>query len=152
MHYRIWKKKRTMSWAMSTESETVAGKLRNLNSPIAEQQVIMTILQTITRSYRPFLSAWQSVPPAEHTINNLTTRLVGEEIMNIEGNDPGETDPVDSAYFAARATELQQRSWFVDQGMAAREHQSGYPRGIGGSRGCCRRCGHNYRHNRGGQH
>jgi hypothetical protein len=65
---------------------TIDEELRNLNSAVSEQQVVMKILATLPPSYRPFLSAWQSVPLAEQTIDNLTTRLVGEEIMSIERN------------------------------------------------------------------
>lgn len=39
--------------------------------------------------------------------------------MNTERNG-GETDPIDSAFFAAGATQIQQRSGFVDR-MAARK-------------------------------
>jgi hypothetical protein len=69
---------------------------------VSEQQVVMKILATLPPSYRPFLSAWQSVPPAEQTIDHLTTRLEGEEIMSIERNG-GEADPADTAFFATRA-------------------------------------------------
>lgn len=94
----------------------MADELRNLNFPMAEQQVIMKILQTIPPSLRPFLSAWQSVPPGEQTINNLTTRPIGEEIMNNESNE-GESDPADNAFFASRTTQPPQRNGRFDQGM-----------------------------------
>ena len=128
---------------------TMAEELRNLNSAVSEQQVVMKILATLPPSYRPFLSAWQSVPPAEQTIDNLTTRLVGEEIMSIERNG-GEADPVDTAFFATRAPQITNRT---DQGLAARGHRGGYSRGRSG-RGGVRGRGihHNYGGRRGGQH
>jgi hypothetical protein len=128
---------------------TMAEELRNLNSAVSEQQVVMKILATLPPSYRPFLSAWQSVPPAEQTIDNLTTRLVGEEIMSIERNG-GEADPVDTAFFATHTPQITNRT---DQGLAATGYRGGYSRGRSG-RGGVRGRGihHNYGGRRGGQH
>lgn len=127
----------------------MAEELGNLNSAVSEQQVVMKILATLPQSYRIFLSAWQSVPPVEKTIDNLTTRLVGEEIMSIERNG-GEDDPADTAFFATRVPQITNHT---DQSRAARGHRGGYSRGRSG-RGGVRGRGihHNYRGRRGSQH
>lgn len=136
-------------WKTATQRRTTKRELRNRNSAVSEQQVVMKFLATLPPSYRHFLSAWQSVPPAEKTIDNLTTRLVGEEIMSIERNG-GEADPAITAFFATHAPQITNHT---DQGLAARGKRGGYSRGRserGGVRG--RGIHHNYGGRRGSQH
>lgn len=79
----------------------MAEELRNLESPLTEQQLIMKILHSLPTSYRAFQSAWLSVPVLEQTIQNLTTRLIGEEALTKNINK-GEMDPADVAFFAGQ--------------------------------------------------
>ncbi|KZR97927.1 Uncharacterized protein APZ42_006938, partial [Daphnia magna] len=76
-------------------------ELRNLESPLTEQQPIIKILHSLPTSYRAFQSAWLSVPALKQTIQNLTTRLIGEEALTKNINK-GEMDPADVALFAGQ--------------------------------------------------
>ncbi|XP_045032683.1 uncharacterized protein LOC123474536 [Daphnia magna] len=80
---------------------SMAEELRNLESPLTEQQPIMKILHSLPTSYRAFQSAWLSVPALEQTIQNLTARLIGEEALTKNINK-GEMDPADVALFAGQ--------------------------------------------------
>jgi hypothetical protein len=80
---------------------SMAEELRNLDSPLTDQQLIMKILHSLPTSYRAFQSAWLSVPALEQTIQNLTTRLIGEEALTRNINK-GEMDPADVAFFAGQ--------------------------------------------------
>ena len=80
---------------------SIAEELRNLKSPLTEQQQIMKILHSLPTSYRAFQSAWLSVPVPEQTIQNLTARLIGEEALTKNINK-GDMDPADVAFFAGQ--------------------------------------------------
>ncbi|KZS19695.1 Uncharacterized protein APZ42_013788, partial [Daphnia magna] len=85
-----------------TRLSSLAEELRNLNSPVTGQQLIMRTLHSLPPSYRPFQSSWLSVPAADQTLVNLTTRLVAEESMNKAINN-GEMYPTDVAFFAGKS-------------------------------------------------
>jgi hypothetical protein len=69
-------------------------KLRNLESLLIKQQLIIKILHSLLTSYRAFQSAWQSVTVPQQRIQNLTVRLIGEEALTKNLNT-GEMDPAD---------------------------------------------------------
>ena len=56
----------------------MAEELRCVNAEVTDQQLIARILQTLSPSYRYFLSAWDSVPVTDQTITNSTARLLIE--------------------------------------------------------------------------
>lgn len=84
----------------------MAEELRSVNSPVDDDTLIVRILQTLPPSYRPFLSAWDSVPRADQTIANLTGRLVTEELRS---KSSGEIDPADTAFFATHPSKILQQ-------------------------------------------
>jgi hypothetical protein len=60
---------------------------------VSEQVVICKILCSLPPSFRHMLSVWDSVPRNEQTIENLTLRLLREEVRNklqIQIDDEGE--------------------------------------------------------------
>ena len=129
---------------------TIAEELRNLNCPVAPQQVVQKIVGTLPPSYRTFQSAWLLRPAAEQTVENLTTGLLGEEIMNNCRNG-GEPDPTDVAFFAARAPQTSKTTGQSDHGLSARGKRGGFSRGRGNSRGHRGRGHHNFGGHKGGQ-
>jgi hypothetical protein len=116
-----------------TRLSSLAEELRNLNSPVTDQQLIMRILHSLPPSYRPFQSSWLSVPAADKTLLNLTSRLVAEESMNKAINN-GETDPADAAFFAGKKKQASVAP-NEETAMSARGGHSGHRRGGRGYRG-----------------
>ena len=62
-----------------TEIETIANQLRDINAPVTESQIMTKIISTLPPSYRGFMSAWDSVPISDRTINSLTSRTEGRK-------------------------------------------------------------------------
>ena len=111
----------------------MAEELRNLGSPVTEQQLVMKSVSSLPPSLRNFQSNWLSVPPALQTMQLLTERLLSEEALNknLYGE---EMDPADIAFFAAGNS--RQRPHAVaavtvneDSAFAARGGYQGYKRG-----------------------
>ena len=100
---------------------SMAEELRNLESPLTDQQLIMKILHSLPTSYRAFQSAWLSVPVREQTIQNLTTRLIGEEALTRNINK-GEMDPADVAFFAGQTPPATDVAFHAPRGRGG-----GYP-------------------------
>ncbi|XP_045024030.1 uncharacterized protein LOC123469143 [Daphnia magna] len=118
-----------------TRLSSLAEELRNLNSPVTEQQLIMRTLHSLPPSYRPFQSSWLSVPIAEQTLLNLTSRLVTEEAMNKAFNN-GEMDPADIVFFAGKSRQTSASSSSIEEtAMSARGRYNSYRRGGRGYRG-----------------
>ncbi|KAI9549806.1 hypothetical protein GHT06_006776 [Daphnia sinensis] len=118
-----------------TRLSSLAKELRNLNSPVTEQQLIMRTLYSLPPSYRPFQSSWLSVPVAEHTLLNLTSRLVAEEAMNRAINN-GEMDPADIVFFAGKSRQTSASSSSIEEtAMSARGRYNNYRQGVRGYRG-----------------
>lgn len=82
-----------------TEIETIANQLRDINAPVTESQLMTKIICTLPPSYRGFMSAWDSVPVAERTIDSLTSCLLKEESMTKQWSK-GKLDSQDAAFFA----------------------------------------------------
>ena len=59
-----------------TEIETIANQLRDINAPVTVSQIMTKIICTLPPSYRGFISAWESVPVTDSTIDTLTSRLL----------------------------------------------------------------------------
>ena len=86
-----------------TTISSMAEDLRNLGSPIPEQQLLMKALLTLPPSYRGLQSNWLGVPLHEQTMANLTTRLLSEEVL-VKTMNNGAMDPADEAFFARHST------------------------------------------------
>jgi hypothetical protein len=82
-----------------TEIETIANQLRDINAPVTESQLMTKIICTLPPSYRGFMSAWDSVPVKDRTIDTLTSRLLKEESMTRQWSR-GKLDSQDAAFFA----------------------------------------------------
>lgn len=54
-------------------------KLKQLNNDVSDEMVMAKILYTLPDQYHAFISAWESTPVAEKSIENLIARLCTEE-------------------------------------------------------------------------
>ncbi len=102
--------------------EQMAAKLKDLDSPLSDVQIMAKIIISMPPSFRRFMSAWDCVPEADKTIAALTARLVKEETMTKLVNKGG-TDPVDAAYFSGSNPESSK----VDHHQALAANYSSYP-------------------------
>ena len=84
-------KKRSFCWLLSGKA----------SRPIRSIRYIIRTLHSLPPSYRPFQSSWLSVPKADQTLLNLTSRLVAEESINKALNN-GKMDPTEVAFFAGK--------------------------------------------------
>ena len=60
--------------------EGIAERLKQLGEPVPDSMVMTKILNTLPSEFNHFASAWESTPKAEMTRENLTARLLTEEI------------------------------------------------------------------------
>ncbi len=81
-----------------TELETIANKLRDINVPVTESQILTKIISTLPPRYRGFMSARDSVPIPDQTMNSLTSLLLKEECLTKQWNR-GKLDQQDDAFF-----------------------------------------------------
>ena len=68
--------------------ENMAYRINGIeNNSIKDEMIISKILTTLPKEYEYFLSAWESAQESEQTLENLTSRLMGEElrIVKIKG-------------------------------------------------------------------
>ncbi|EFX75218.1 hypothetical protein DAPPUDRAFT_323426 [Daphnia pulex] len=63
---------------------SMAEELRNLESLLIKQQLIKTILHSLPTIYRACQSAWQSATVPQQRIQNLTVRLIGEDLLRFQ--------------------------------------------------------------------
>ncbi|XP_014222302.1 uncharacterized protein LOC106649396 [Trichogramma pretiosum] len=59
--------------------ENMASQLNDIGSPVADVMVMAKILGSLPPKYHLFISAWESAPEANQTLNNLRERLLREE-------------------------------------------------------------------------
>ena len=62
--------------------ESLARRLEDLGEKQSDTAIITKILLSLPQAYRGLMSAWDSTPKAERTLQNLTARLLKEEEMN----------------------------------------------------------------------
>ncbi|KAL6419235.1 hypothetical protein ACFW04_011504 [Cataglyphis niger] len=68
--------------------EDIAHRLKLMGETIADFMVITKILMTLPTGYRNFVSAWESAPAGERTLENLKARLIiTEESRHTVGKD-----------------------------------------------------------------
>lgn len=60
--------------------KNLAYRLNAINTKIDEKMLISKILATLPKEYVYFVSAWESTEPERKTLENLTARLLGEEL------------------------------------------------------------------------
>lgn len=64
--------------------ENTVCKLKALDAKVTDSMLMSKIFVTLPDTYRSFVTAWESTPQAEQTIENLTVRLLSEEAKNTE--------------------------------------------------------------------
>lgn len=86
------------SYDGSTDIATYISELKHtsirllaLNVNIQDEMLISKILSTLPQDYRHFLSAWDSTETNQKTLDNLTARLLAEEMRNKTAEMEGET-------------------------------------------------------------
>jgi transposase InsO family protein len=60
--------------------ESISDRLKQLGEPIPDSMIMTKILNTLPSAYNHFASAWDSTPKEERTRENLTSRLLTEEL------------------------------------------------------------------------
>lgn len=68
--------------------EQMASKMRALGGEIPTSMLITKILSTLPSRFNHFHSAWDSTDEAKKTVENLTARLMTEELRMQEKNEP----------------------------------------------------------------
>lgn len=64
--------------------KNIATRLEALDAKIDNDMIISKILATLPASYKHFASAWESAAKKDRTLENLTARLIAEEMRNAE--------------------------------------------------------------------
>ncbi|XP_029054686.2 uncharacterized protein LOC114881967 [Osmia bicornis bicornis] len=62
--------------------ENMACTLNALDTKVTKDMLTSKILMALPENYRHFVSAWESSPVEERTLENLTARLLTEELRN----------------------------------------------------------------------
>lgn len=65
----------------------IATRLNALDTKIDDEMIISKILATLLAEYKYFASAWESTARNDRTLENLTARLVAEEIRNADNQN-----------------------------------------------------------------
>jgi hypothetical protein len=98
--------------------ENIAERLRQLGEPIPDSMVMTKILNTLPSPFSHFASAWDSTLKAERTRDNLTARLLTEELRL----KPSSSSSADESSCVALSTKASWKPW----------KQQSEPRGNGG--------------------
>lgn len=82
--------------------EGLARKLKDLGEGPSEKAIITQILTTLPSGYRGLMSAWDSTPEDQQTLEKLTARLLKEESIEKKMNDTRISDDRCEAFFASK--------------------------------------------------
>lgn len=81
----------SLTYDKTTDIATYISKLRNIASrlnalemKIEDEMLVAKILATLPGEYKHFASAWESTTRSERTLENLTARLIAEEMRNAD--------------------------------------------------------------------
>ncbi|RWS21853.1 uncharacterized protein B4U80_02798 [Leptotrombidium deliense] len=85
-----------------TKIETLAKKLKELGAEQQESAIITKVLCSLPPLFRNVITAWDSTPTAQQTLNELTSRLLKEEALLKQW----ECDSVPKDAFAAFAKRM----------------------------------------------
>ena len=77
--YNATKKKSDDISTHIAKLEDIAHRLKLMGEEISDSMMITKILMTLPEYFRHFVSAWESAPAGERTLDNLKARLVTEE-------------------------------------------------------------------------
>ncbi|XP_055910527.1 uncharacterized protein LOC129944890 [Eupeodes corollae] len=76
-----------------SDIEQMAKQLEELGAPMAESAIITKIICSLPSQFKHFISAWDSVAQSEQTFQNLSQRLMKEEMLLFEKpSDDSATD------------------------------------------------------------
>ena len=89
---------------------SIAYKLREINEPIPERQILNKILAALPPTFRMVRSAWTVVSANERTIDNLTQRLVAEEKVIASYEFELKDEETSAAFRAHKLSNRRQRS------------------------------------------
>lgn len=92
--------------------ENIAERLRQLGEPIPDSMVMTKILNTLPSSFSHFASAWDSTPKAERTRDNLTARLLTEELRL----QPSSSNSADESVALSTKANGHGKSWKQSRG------------------------------------
>ncbi|CAB0037468.1 unnamed protein product [Trichogramma brassicae] len=67
--------------------ENMASQLKDVGAPVSEVMIMAKILGSLPTKYHPFISAWESVPEENQTLDNLRERLLREEDRQRDSDD-----------------------------------------------------------------
>ncbi|CAH0393367.1 unnamed protein product [Bemisia tabaci] len=70
-----------------TKIQNLSTELKQRKEAIPDKMVITKVLMSLPDRFKHFVSAWESVPVAEQTIDNLTSRLLVEEERQKSGEE-----------------------------------------------------------------
>lgn len=77
--YKMSKESNESMASYIAKLKNLAYRLQALGEPIADPMLITKILMTLPEVYNHFITAWESTPQAQRTLENLIERLLAEE-------------------------------------------------------------------------
>ena len=83
-----WEESESVAHNLS-KIEQLATKMKSLGSEVPESMLVTRILSILPRKFNHFHSAWDSVEDNRRNLENLTTRLMAEE-LRVQNNDTQE--------------------------------------------------------------
>ncbi|KAE9396165.1 hypothetical protein BT96DRAFT_825099 [Gymnopus androsaceus JB14] len=86
--------------------KTLAFEMEESGSPITDLDIIIAMTLGLPVSYKNFISSLDTIPPSEFTIETVVTRLLNEEINQLNHSqkpNSGSADPNNVALIAASA-------------------------------------------------
>ncbi|CAB0041120.1 unnamed protein product [Trichogramma brassicae] len=67
--------------------ENLASQLKDIGQPVHEVMIMAKIISTLPAKYNAFISAWDSVPEADQSLDRLRERLLREETQMTSDDD-----------------------------------------------------------------
>ena len=88
-----WTESESVAYNLS-KLEILSNKMKNLGSEILESMFITRILSSLPKKFNQFQSAWNSVEDKKRNVENLTMRLIAEELRLQDQEEIRETSTV----------------------------------------------------------
>lgn len=87
--------------------ESLASQLRDTGKEISENDLIIKILCGLNQNFKSVITAWDSVPEKDQTLNELISRLLKEELMLKRWSKEDST--VEAALIASNKTQIKKQ-------------------------------------------
>jgi len=68
-----------------SQLEDLKTQLKHLGEELSDKMIVTKILMSLPDNMKYFVSAWESTPAEQQTLNHLTSRLLVEEVRNKKG-------------------------------------------------------------------